>query len=99
MLDDVLTILDVEKYLTGNEMQIGGFDLLYRDGCRYAPSEDSTFTSFIGCANNRLTQLERLAKARAYEFSRQKAEEPTRRSSTASEEVASLRPTAANTAA
>merc|ERR1712187_785844 len=75
MLDDVLSILDVERYLTGNETQIGGFDLLYRDGLRYAPPEDSVFTSFIGCANNRLTQLERLARARAYEFSRNKGED------------------------
>merc|ERR1719373_412946 len=68
MLDDVMTVLDMEKYLTGTELQIGGFDLLYRDGMRYGPPEGSLCTSYLGCANNRLTQLERLAKARAWEM-------------------------------
>jgi len=68
LLDDVMTLLDLEKYLTGNELQIGGFDLLYRDGLRYGPPEGSLYTSFLGCANNRAKQLERLAKSRAWEF-------------------------------
>jgi len=71
MLDDVMTVLDLEKYLAGNETQIGGFDLLYRDGLRYAPPEGSEFSSYLGCANNRMTQLERLAKERAWESSRE----------------------------
>lgn len=69
MLDDVLTLIDVEKYLTGNEVQVGGFDVLYRDGLRYAPPEGSLFSSYLGCANQRVLQLERLAKARAWETS------------------------------
>jgi tubulin polyglutamylase TTLL9 len=32
MLDDVFTVLDIEKVLTGAEEQIGGFDLIYRGG-------------------------------------------------------------------
>lgn len=28
LLDDVFTVLDMEKILTGNEEQIGGFDLI-----------------------------------------------------------------------
>jgi len=71
MLDDVMTVLDLEKYLTGVELQIGGFDLLYRDGMRYSPPEGAIWTSFIGCANNRRSQLEKLAKARAWELSRE----------------------------
>lgn len=68
LLDDLLTLLDMEKYLSGSELQIGGFDLLYRDGLRYSPPEGSRFTSFLGCYNNRLSQLERLAKTRAWEL-------------------------------
>lgn len=68
LLDDVMTVLDIEKYLTGTELQIGGFDLLYRDGLRYGPPEGSLCTSYLGCANNRVAQLERLAKARAWEM-------------------------------
>eukprot|EP00927_Polykrikos_kofoidii_P074892 TRINITY_DN70951_c0_g1_i1.p1 TRINITY_DN70951_c0_g1~~TRINITY_DN70951_c0_g1_i1.p1 ORF type:complete len:510 (-),score=60.31 TRINITY_DN70951_c0_g1_i1:69-1598(-) len=68
MLDDVLSIIDCEKYLSGNEVQVGGFDLLYRDGHRYSPPENSEFSSYIGCANNRRSQLERLAKSRSWEM-------------------------------
>lgn len=68
LLDDVLTILDIEHYLTGDELQVGGFDLLYRDGIRYGPGDHMEFRSYLGCANNRMTQLERLAKARASEM-------------------------------
>eukprot|EP00928_Gymnodinium_smaydae_P100271 TRINITY_DN9803_c0_g1_i1.p1 TRINITY_DN9803_c0_g1~~TRINITY_DN9803_c0_g1_i1.p1 ORF type:complete len:501 (-),score=82.41 TRINITY_DN9803_c0_g1_i1:118-1620(-) len=71
LLDDVLTIIDVERYLTGSELQIGGFDLLYKDGYRYGPPEDAEMSSFVGCANNRLQQLERLARARAWVFSQE----------------------------
>lgn len=68
MLDDLLTILDLENYLAGTELQVGGFDLLYRDGLRYSPPEGSVFSSYLGCANNRRLQLERLARARAFEL-------------------------------
>ncbi|CAK9009951.1 unnamed protein product [Durusdinium trenchii] len=68
LLDDLLTLLDIEKYLTGHELQIGGFDLLYKDGLRYSPPEGSIFTSYLGCYNNRLSQLQRLAQTRAWEL-------------------------------
>jgi len=73
MLDDVLTLIDMEKYLNGDEMQIGGFDLLYRDGVRFAPPQGSVFTSYLGCHNNRRVQLQRLAKTRAWEGSKEPA--------------------------
>merc|ERR1719265_2384047 len=50
MLDDALTIMDLEKYLSGTEVQIGGFDLLYRDGYRYGPPEGSEVASYLGCS-------------------------------------------------
>eukprot|EP00405_Crypthecodinium_cohnii_P008126 CAMPEP_0206423768 /NCGR_PEP_ID=MMETSP0324_2-20121206/2853_1 /ASSEMBLY_ACC=CAM_ASM_000836 /TAXON_ID=2866 /ORGANISM="Crypthecodinium cohnii, Strain Seligo" /LENGTH=510 /DNA_ID=CAMNT_0053888343 /DNA_START=230 /DNA_END=1758 /DNA_ORIENTATION=- len=68
LLDDVMSLLDFEKYLTGQELQIGGFDLLYRDGLRFGPPEGSLNRSYLGSANNRGAQLERLAKARAIDF-------------------------------
>eukprot|EP00747_Dinoflagellata_sp_TGD_P221980 gnl/TRDRNA2_/TRDRNA2_93740_c0_seq1.p1 gnl/TRDRNA2_/TRDRNA2_93740_c0~~gnl/TRDRNA2_/TRDRNA2_93740_c0_seq1.p1 ORF type:complete len:509 (+),score=87.00 gnl/TRDRNA2_/TRDRNA2_93740_c0_seq1:206-1732(+) len=70
LLDDVMTLIDMEKYLTNIECQVGGFDLLYHAGVRYGPPEGSVFTSFLGCNNNRLVQLKRLAKARAWEMSK-----------------------------
>lgn len=30
LIDDTLTIVDLEKLLTGNEDQIGGFDIICR---------------------------------------------------------------------
>mmetsp|Transcript_44755 Transcript_44755/g.103521 ORF Transcript_44755/g.103521 Transcript_44755/m.103521 type:complete len:468 (+) Transcript_44755:112-1515(+) len=73
MLDDVLTLIDMEKYLSGDELQIGGFDLLYRDGTRYSPPSASLFTSFLGCHNNRRAQLQLLAKTLACEVSKEPA--------------------------
>mmetsp|Transcript_50884 Transcript_50884/g.80700 ORF Transcript_50884/g.80700 Transcript_50884/m.80700 type:complete len:543 (-) Transcript_50884:12-1640(-) len=67
MLDDALSIIDLEKYLSGSELQVGGFDLLYRDGQRYAPPDGSEIRSYLGCSNNRLAQLKKLAKTRAWE--------------------------------
>jgi tubulin polyglutamylase TTLL9 len=52
LLEDVFAILDLEKILTGNEEQIGGFDLI----CKGTPlklSQTSIFTSHLGCFNNR----------------------------------------------
>jgi tubulin polyglutamylase TTLL9 len=32
LIDDVLSIVDVEGLLTGNEMNVGGFDLIVQKG-------------------------------------------------------------------
>mmetsp|Transcript_64809 Transcript_64809/g.116577 ORF Transcript_64809/g.116577 Transcript_64809/m.116577 type:complete len:485 (-) Transcript_64809:68-1522(-) len=62
LLDDVMTVLDFEKYLDGGETQIGGFDVLYRHGVRLGPPATATYRSYLGCLNNRLDQLGRLAR-------------------------------------
>ena len=52
LLDDAFTIIDLEKVLTGNEEQIGGFDLI----CKGTPIKlpaNSTFTTYLGAFNNR----------------------------------------------
>ena len=64
LLEDVFAILDLERILTGNEEQIGGFDLI----CKGTPvklSQTSVFTSHLGCFNNRQSQLKKLAKMTA----------------------------------
>ncbi|CAD8087466.1 unnamed protein product [Paramecium sonneborni] len=64
LLDDVFTIIDLEKVLTGNEEQIGGFDLI----CKGAPIKlpiNSTFTTYLGAFNNRQQQLKKIAKSTA----------------------------------
>ncbi|CAJ1406444.1 unnamed protein product [Effrenium voratum] len=62
LLDDVLTVLDFEKYLQGTEDQIGGFDVLYRNGVRVGPPATAAYRSRLGCCNNREEQLRRLAQ-------------------------------------
>jgi tubulin polyglutamylase TTLL9 len=52
LLDDVFTIVDMEKILTGQEEQIGGFDLIYKNAPVKLPS-NSTYSSLLGCYNNR----------------------------------------------
>ena len=51
----VMSIIDLEGYLSGTEQQVGGFDILYKDGMRYGPPEGSESYSYLGCANNRMT--------------------------------------------
>jgi len=60
LLDDVFTIIDMEKILTGQEEQIGGFDLI----CKGTPirAESSMFASMLSCHNNRAQQLKKLGK-------------------------------------
>jgi len=79
LLDDTLTILDFEKYLTGNEAQIGGFDLLYKNGVRVGPPKSANFRSYLGCNNNRLEQLKRMSRQLGEEEERrrqQQAQQP-----------------------
>lgn len=61
LLDDVLTVLDFEKYLDGTEEQIGGFDVLYRNGARVGPAPTAAYSTHLGCRHNRAEQLRRLA--------------------------------------
>ena len=64
LLEDVYAILDIEKILTGNEEQIGGFDLICK-GNILKSSQTSMYSTHLGCFNNRNTQLKKLAKATA----------------------------------
>jgi tubulin polyglutamylase TTLL9 len=52
LLEDTYSILDIEKILTGNEEQVGGFDLICR-GNPVKSSTSSSFSSHLGCFNNR----------------------------------------------
>jgi tubulin polyglutamylase TTLL9 len=64
LLDDVLTIVDVERVVNNIEEQVGGFDLIYKNGPVRLPSS-STYTTLLGCYNNRISQLKRMGKATA----------------------------------
>ena len=64
LLEDTYQVLDPERVLKGDEDQIGGYDCIYRGG-HIRPDPKATFTSFLGCHNNRITQLKKLAKCTA----------------------------------
>jgi tubulin polyglutamylase TTLL9 len=64
MLDDMLTILDLEKIMTGNEDQVGGFDIICR-GTIIKHPENCTYGTMLGSFNNREKQLKSLSKQTA----------------------------------
>ena len=61
LLEDTFTTLDLEKILKGDEEQIGGFDMIVR-GNPVRPDPKASYSTFLGCYNNRQQQLKRLAK-------------------------------------
>ena len=61
MLDDMLTILDLEKIMTGNEDQVGGFDIICR-GNVIKTNSNCIYKTKLGSMNNRKKQLKQLAK-------------------------------------
>jgi len=67
LLDDLLTVLDLEKYLRGDEQHIGGFDILYRHGARRGPPPGSAHRAYLGCHNDRRQNIEYLARRYAEE--------------------------------
>mmetsp|Transcript_44867 Transcript_44867/g.104592 ORF Transcript_44867/g.104592 Transcript_44867/m.104592 type:complete len:465 (+) Transcript_44867:96-1490(+) len=72
LLDDVLTVLDFEKYLDGTETQIGGFDILCRQGVRVDRPATAASRSYLGCHNNRQEQMRRLSQRLAREQEKRK---------------------------
>jgi len=61
LLHDTMNVVDMERRLTGNEEQIGGFDLIYRGGFVKFNS-NCTFTATLGFHNNRTKQLKKMWK-------------------------------------
>ena len=68
LLDDVFTIVDMEKVLQGNEEQIGGFDIIYKQSQIPMPA-NSIYSTYLGCYNQRGTNLKKLAKMSAQKLS------------------------------
>ncbi|CAD8185015.1 unnamed protein product [Paramecium pentaurelia] len=77
LLDDVFTIIDLEKVLTGNEEQIGGFDLICKGNPIKLPI-NSTFTTYLGAFNNRQQQLKKIAKSTAIRLAQTYQESQTK---------------------
>jgi len=49
MLNDLLDIVDLEKRMSGDETQVGGFDLIYKGEEIDKGKRQSMYTSFLGC--------------------------------------------------
>lgn len=64
LLDDVFTIVDRERVLSGNETSVGGFDLIFKgtEGVVCAPENASK----LGAKNMRQFCMKRLAIQRSY---------------------------------
>lgn len=63
MLDDVLSILDIEKLLTGTETQIGSFDLIYKSNKEINKPSYYKYNTNLGSFDNREKQMKSLAKS------------------------------------
>lgn len=73
LLEDVLHILDYEHKLSGKELRVGGFDLMWNDGPVYKPamqniqtSDEKELNSFLGCLNDRDEHLKQLNIIKTY---------------------------------
>eukprot|EP00164_Ancoracysta_twista_P000760 GFYU01001001.1.p1 GENE.GFYU01001001.1~~GFYU01001001.1.p1 ORF type:complete len:410 (+),score=100.27 GFYU01001001.1:106-1335(+) len=62
ILDDMLYVVDMEHRLSGNEEQIGGFDLIYMNGPIKNNDRPSGYRTYLGCDNNRQKNLQKLLK-------------------------------------
>mmetsp|Transcript_9993 Transcript_9993/g.18181 ORF Transcript_9993/g.18181 Transcript_9993/m.18181 type:complete len:442 (-) Transcript_9993:47-1372(-) len=66
MLEDMLSIIDLEHRLNGDEDQVGGFDLIYNEG--YVKFDrNCMFTSYLGCKTDRVAQISGLFRSRRKE--------------------------------
>lgn len=68
LLDDVFTIVDLEGLLTGQEEQVGGFDLIFK-GAPVARQRNFMYQTYLGAFNNREASLKELAKQAAQRLS------------------------------
>ena len=56
LLDDMFNVVDAEGKLTGTEVQVGGFDLIWQGG-PIRVDRPPTCSTYLGCVNNRKKQL------------------------------------------
>jgi len=61
VLDDMMTILDVEDNLTGKEEHVGGFDLVYNGAPVKGPASQE-ITSYLGCENMQGVSMRKLQR-------------------------------------
>ena len=65
--------------MTGEEEQVGGFDLIYKNNKRIKNGIKNF--SFLGCLNNRMAQMPKLAKGVALKLAEKTKEEKAKEGS------------------
>ena len=48
MLDSLIDIIDLERKTTGDEVRVGGFDLVYKDGERVGDNPNALYSTMLG---------------------------------------------------
>ena len=61
LIDDVLTIIDLEGILDGNQMTVGGFDLIMKKDVAVIEQPESSESCLLGGHNQRKKVLKNIA--------------------------------------
>lgn len=76
LVDDTMTVINLEgmymilySRLTGDQELIGGYDLIYK-GQEIKSGTASLYTSMLGCKNNRVDNLKKLARTTAFRLAK-----------------------------
>jgi len=70
LIDDTMSIINAEGILKGDEEVIGGYDLIYR-GKEVGLGAATSYTTMLGCKNNRVDNLKKLARATAFRLAKE----------------------------
>lgn len=62
LIDDALTIVDIEGLLDGDEMSVGGFDLIISKGLKVVQEKHSQHTGFLGAKNQRVKVMRHIVR-------------------------------------
>ena len=69
LIDDTMTVVNMEGILKGDEEVIGGFDMIYK-GKDIISATTSIYSTMLGCTNNREDNLKKLARTTAYRLAK-----------------------------
>lgn len=62
LIDDALTIVDIEGLLDGDETSVGGFDLIISKGLKVVQEKHCQYTGFLGAKNQRVKVMRHIVR-------------------------------------
>ena len=62
LIDDVLSIIDLQGILEGSQMMVGGFDMIMKKDVMVKEHEKSDYHTMLGAKNERKKVMKELAK-------------------------------------